>query len=123
MAMHLHLSNRDQSAFCQVCMRLGNCVYAEIAYTREFYSCLGENEYHYFCSAHMWLITCPVHDHGQVFCEVSNCYKVAKKYSHRRYECLLSGEFHFFCQDHATNDCQLHQQMYFRQENRNKFCC
>ena len=31
MAMHLHLSNRDQSAFCQVRMRLGNCVYAEIA--------------------------------------------------------------------------------------------
>ena len=92
------------------------CVWVtvSIAYTREFYSCLRENEYHYFCSAHMWLVVCPVHGHGQVFCEVSNCHKVAKKYSHRRYEYLLSGEFHFFCQDHATNDCQIHRQLYYR---------
>ena len=102
-------------------MDLGRYVLAEIEYTSEFYSCLGENEFHYFCSEHMWLVTCPVHDHGRVICEVKKCYEVAKKYSHRRYECLSSGEFHFFCQRHATFDCQIHQQMYFRHKNTS--CC
>lgn len=97
-------------------MRSGRYVYAEILYTNEFYSCLGENQYHYFCSEHKWMLICPVHDHGQIICEASNCYEVAQKYSHRRYECLSSGQYHFFCQYHATcvGGCPVHRQFYFR---------
>lgn len=99
---------------CQVCMASGCYVYAEIEYTCEFYSCLGENQYHYFCRNHMWLVTCPVHDNGWVFCEVSNCYQKAERYSHRHYECLSSGKHHFLCQYHARNECPIHPFYYRR---------
>ena len=107
-------SNRSESKFCEACRRLGHWVIAEIEYTSEFYSCLGENEYHYFCREHIWKVKCPIHRDGRVLCEVRGCYEKAKKYSHKTYDCLSVGEYHFFCQYHARGTCRIHPQLYSR---------
>jgi len=91
-----------------------NCyLYATARISSDFYNCLGQYEYHYFCDQHQWLVRCPVHPYGRILCEVSGCYEVAKKYTRNHYTCLLVGQFHLFCQAHAQRrNCPIHPQYY-----------
>lgn len=93
-----------------------NCsLHATAKISHEFYNCLAQYEYHYFCDLHQWMVRCPVHPYGRILCEVSGCFEVAEKYTRNHYTCLLVGQFHLFCQAHAQRwNCPLHPQHYRR---------